>query len=58
MKTYVDLLKDARSFPVIPKAAEITSTLQGYIEQVVYSRATPADALNGAAADIQKLISQ
>ncbi|OUM98989.1 MAG: hypothetical protein BAA02_14950 [Paenibacillaceae bacterium ZCTH02-B3] len=58
MKTYVDLLKDARSFPVIPRAAEITSTLQGHIEQVLYSRATPADALKAASSDIQKLISQ
>ena len=56
MKTYVDLLRNARSFPVVPGAAEMTSTLQGYIEQVVYSRTTPADALKGAAADIGKLL--
>lgn len=56
MKTYVDLLEKARPFPVVNKAAEITSTLQGYIEQVVFSRSAPADALSKAAKDIDSIL--
>ncbi|WP_052947413.1 ABC transporter substrate-binding protein [Aneurinibacillus tyrosinisolvens] len=58
IKTYVDLLKDAKPFPNVMNGAEITAALQKQIEGVVFGQSAPADALKNAESQINNLLNK
>lgn len=58
VKTYVELLKDAKPFPIVNKGAEMTAALQKQIEAVLFSKADPKSALKTAEEEINNLLSK
>ena len=56
MKTYVDLLADAKPFPIVRGGAEITATLQKQVEAVLFGQAKPNDALESAEKQINEIL--
>lgn len=56
MKTYVDVLKTAKPFPIIKGASEVTTALQKKIESVVFSASSPSDAISGAKKEIDGIL--
>jgi multiple sugar transport system substrate-binding protein len=58
MRTYVDLLADAKPFPIVRGGAEITATLQKQVEAVLFGQAKPDDALDSAEKQINDILSK
>jgi len=58
LKTYVELLKDAKTFPIVKGGAEITSAMQKQIEKVIFSGAAPADILKAAETEVNGILAK
>jgi multiple sugar transport system substrate-binding protein len=58
VKPFVDALANARSEPIIPGAQEIKTALQKQIEASWYGQKSPADALNAAADEANRILKE
>jgi multiple sugar transport system substrate-binding protein len=58
VKPFVDALATSRSEPIIPGAQEIKTTLQKQIESAWAGQTSPADALNSAAEDVDRILQE
>jgi ABC-type glycerol-3-phosphate transport system substrate-binding protein len=58
VQPFVDALATSRSEPIIPGAQEIKTTLQTQIEAAWFGQSSPADALNGAAEDADRILQE
>ncbi|MFC4597040.1 ABC transporter substrate-binding protein [Cohnella hongkongensis] len=56
MKTYIELLHQAKPFPIVKGASEITTALQKKIEGLIFSASSPEDASKGAVAEINSIL--
>jgi multiple sugar transport system substrate-binding protein len=58
VKPFVDALATARSEPIIPGAQEIKTALQTRIESAWFGESDPADALNAAAEEANRILAE
>ncbi|WP_409271525.1 ABC transporter substrate-binding protein [Neobacillus sp. SCS-31] len=58
LKSYVEELKNAKSFPIVLGGNELTTTLQQQLEAMEFGNASPKKALDGAQQAISDLMSQ
>jgi len=56
LKTYVEALANAKSYPIVNGAGEITVALQKQVEAVVFGQAKAADALKAAEAQVNGVL--
>jgi multiple sugar transport system substrate-binding protein len=52
IKTYVDELPNATPFPVTEGGAQASDALQGHVENLVFGRETPAEAMENAESEV------
>lgn len=58
LKSYVDELKNAKSFPIVLGGNELTTTLQQQLEQMEFGQTSATQALEGAQKALTDLMSQ
>jgi len=58
LKTYVELLKDAKTFPIVKGGAQVTSAMQKQIEKAIFSGTAPADVLKAAETEVNAILAK
>lgn len=58
MKTYLELLKDAKTFPIVKGGAEIASAMQKQIEKLIFSAGTVDEIIKAAETEVNGILSR